>query len=138
MTFYQIPGIYTLQDIKYDLLKIIEPHDGWMFNEKDSDRVKALFESFLGDLQGSRKIFNFTIQVTEKENAYTYDVQIKINKDRSPKKLKIHVGKFVYTDPMAIDLTVEIEHPDGTKSSHKADIVPAEKEDANKGKEVTP
>ena len=106
-----------------------------MFNEKDSDRVKALFESFLGDLQASRKIFNFVIQVTEKENAYTFDVQIKINKDRSPKKLKIHVGKFIYTDPMAIDLTIEIEHPDGTKSSHKADIVPAEKEE---GKEVTP
>lgn len=98
---YSIGGIYTLQDIKFDLLKIIQPYDGYMFNKKDTDRVKSLFISFLGDLRGSYKIREFNIRDTEKENAITFDIEIRIHKDRSPKKLKIHVGKLPVYVPKA-------------------------------------
>ena len=92
----RISGIYTVQDVKYDLLKIIEPHDGYMYNRKDSDRVKSQFDAFLTDLQEANKIFNYSIYISTKENAVTYDVGVKMHKDRSPKKLKIHVGKLVH------------------------------------------
>lgn len=98
---YNIGGIYTLQDIKFDLLKIIQPYDGYMFNKKDTDRVKSLFISFLSDLRSSYKIREFNIRDTEKENAITFDIEIRIHKDRSPKKLKIHVGKLPAYVPKA-------------------------------------
>lgn len=98
---YNIGGTYTLQDIKYDLLKIIAPHDGYMYNRKDTDKVRTLFESFLNDLRRSYKIREFVIRDTEKENAITYDLEIRIHKDRSPKKLKIHVGRLLYTPKAA-------------------------------------
>jgi len=31
---YRIPGIYSIQDIKFDILKIIDPYDGYMYNKK--------------------------------------------------------------------------------------------------------
>lgn len=91
-----IGGMYNLQDIKFDLLKIIEPYDGYMFNQKDTDRVVGLFTTFLGDLRQARKIFEFEISTVDKENAVTFDVIVRIHKDRSPKKLKIHVGRLVH------------------------------------------
>lgn len=91
-----IKGTYALQDIKYDLLKIITPYDGYMFNHKDTDKVKSLFTSFLDDLRKAYKIREFDIQTTDKENAITFDVIVRIHKDRSPKKLKIHVGRLKY------------------------------------------
>ena len=91
-----IGGIYTLQDIKHDLLKIIEPYDGYMFNEKDTDRVTHLFKAFLGDIRQARKIFSYEIESTDKDNAVTFDISIKIHRDRTPKKLKIHVGRLVH------------------------------------------
>lgn len=100
---YQIGGIFNINDIKYDLLKIIEPHDGYMFNRKDSDRVKGLFDAYLGDLRGSRKIFSYSIYITNKDSAVTYDVQVQMQKERSPKKLKIHVGKLQYGEVATAD-----------------------------------
>lgn len=91
-----IGGSYSIQDIKYDLLKIIEPHDGYMYNRTDSDHVKTLFDAFLNDLRSSRHIFGHSIYVSAKDTAITYDVSIRMNRDRSPKKLKIHVGKLVH------------------------------------------
>lgn len=98
---YTIGGIYTLQDIKYDLLKIIAPHDGYMYNNKDTAKVRSLFNSFLGDLKKGYKIREYEIRDTEKENAITFDIEIRIHKDRSPKKLKIHVGRLLYTPKAA-------------------------------------
>jgi hypothetical protein len=89
-----IGGIYNLQDIKYDLLKIIEPFDGYMFNEKDTQHVSNLFTSFLSDLQTARKLQEFEVTTVDKDNAVTFDIVIRIHRDRSPKKLKIHVGRL--------------------------------------------
>ena len=99
--YFRLMGYYNINDIKYDLLKIIAPHDGYMYNRKDTDKVRSLFESFLGDLRKAYKIREFVIRDTEKDNAITYDLEIRIHKDRSPKKLKIHVGRLLYTSKAA-------------------------------------
>ena len=95
-SYFKLMGYYNINDIKYDLLKIIAPYDGYMYNEKDTNKLISVFNSYLGDLKRSYKIFSFEIANTEKENAITFDIQIKMQKDRSPKKLKIHVGKLWY------------------------------------------
>lgn len=92
--YFRLMGYYNINDIKYDLLKIIAPYDGYMYNEKDTNKLVGVFNSYLGDLKKSYKIFSYEIADTEKENAITFDIQIKMQKDRSPKKLKIHVGKL--------------------------------------------
>ena len=95
-TYFKLMGYYNINDIKYDLLKIIAPYDGYMYNEVETNKLISVFNSYLGDLKRSYKIFSFEIANTEKENAITFDIQIKMQKDRSPKKLKIHVGKLWY------------------------------------------
>ena len=92
--YFRMSGFYNINDIKYDLLKIIQPYDGYMYNEKETNQLISVFNSYLGDLREARKIFSFEIVPTEKENAITFDIQIKMQRDRSPKKLKIHVGKL--------------------------------------------
>lgn len=91
-----IQGIYSLQDIKYDLLKIIEPFDGLMYNHVETARVVQLFSCYLADLQQAWKLREFQIDAIEKDNAVTFDIDIKIHRDRSPKKLKIHVGRLTH------------------------------------------
>jgi uncharacterized Fe-S radical SAM superfamily protein PflX len=93
---YRIQGQFNINDVKYDLLKIIHPYDGYMYNEKDTVRVNSLFKAYLSDLKYSNKIFSYEIQNSEKENAVTFDVHVTMQKDRSAKKLKIHIGKLVY------------------------------------------
>jgi hypothetical protein len=93
---YRISGQYNIIDVKYDLLKIIQPYDGLMHSDKDVTIIRSLFVSYLNDLKHSWKIFGFNIDNVEKDNAFTYDVQVQMHRDRSPKKLKIHVGKLVY------------------------------------------
>ncbi len=93
---YYIAGLYSIQNVKHDLLKIIEPYDGYMFNRKDTDKVRSLFISYLGDLRNSKKIYEYHIYSIIKENAITFDISIKLHKDRSAKKLKIHVGTLQY------------------------------------------
>ena len=50
----------------------------------------------MNDLKHSWKIFSFNVENVEKDNAFTFDVQVQMHRERSPKKLKIHVGKLVY------------------------------------------
>lgn len=97
---YRINGHYNINDVKFDLLKIIQPHDGYMYNEKDVSMIRTLFVSYLNDLRYSYKIFGFQIESMEKQNAYTFDIQVQMQRERSPKKLKIHVGKLVH--PMGV------------------------------------
>lgn len=85
----------SINDIKHDLIKIIEPYDGRLEAKEGSEnRVKRLFKGYLADLTKTRKIQDFTIVSSVRDTAITYDVNVKINADRSPKKLKIHVGIF--------------------------------------------
>jgi hypothetical protein len=85
----------SINDIKYDLIKIIEPFDGRLEGKVGSEkRVERLFKTYLVDLTKSRQIQDFNIVSSVRDTAVTYDVNVKINADRSPKKLKIHVGIF--------------------------------------------
>jgi len=83
----------SLNDIKYDLLKIIEPWDGRL--ESNNPRpVRHLFIQYLNDLQKEKMIYDFSIDTTNRESAFTFDVTVRMSPTRSPKKLKIHVGIF--------------------------------------------
>ena len=85
----------SINDIKWDLIRIIEPWDGILENKPESEQVVLrLFKHYLGDLAKQHKIQDFTIVGSIRDTAITYDVAIKISADRSPKKLKIHVGIF--------------------------------------------
>tara|TARA_B100001057_G_C22601257_1_gene852873 strand:- start:349 stop:654 length:306 start_codon:yes stop_codon:yes gene_type:complete len=87
----------SINDIKWDLIKIIEPYDGRLENKVGSDEaVSSSFTSYLGDLSKQGKIQDFNIVSSLRETAITYDIAIKLSVDRSPKKLKIHVGIFQY------------------------------------------
>jgi hypothetical protein len=72
VNFFKLTGYYNINDIKYDLLKIIAPYDGYMYNEKETEKLLSVFGSYLGDLKRSFKIFSFEIEHTEKENAITH------------------------------------------------------------------
>lgn len=85
----------SINDIKHDLIKIIEPFDGRLEGKVGSEkRVERLFKTYLVDLTKNRQIQDFTVVSSVRDTAVTYDVNVKINADRSPKKLKIHVGIF--------------------------------------------
>ena len=87
----------SINDIKWDLIKIIEPYDGRIENKAGSDTaVSSSFTSYLSDLKQQGKIQDFNIVSSLRETAITYDIAIKLSADRSPKKLKIHVGIFQY------------------------------------------
>ena len=38
-SYFRLMGYYNINDIKYDLLKIIQPYDGYMYNEKDTNKL---------------------------------------------------------------------------------------------------
>jgi hypothetical protein len=83
----------SLNDIKYDLLKIIEPYDGVLEVGKPRP-VRHLFVQYLRDLQKEKSIYDFSIDTTDRSAAITFDITIRMAAGRSPKKLKIHVGVF--------------------------------------------
>ena len=85
----------SINDVKYDLIRIIEPYDGILEAKSTSESiVKKLFGTYLNDLKQESKIQDYTITSVIRDTAITYDVAVKISADRSPKKLKIHVGIF--------------------------------------------
>jgi hypothetical protein len=83
----------SLNDIKFDLLKIIEPWDG-VLEVGNPKPVRGMFNAYLTDLQKERMIYDYSIDTTTRDNAYTFDVNVRLSPTRSPKKLKIHVGVF--------------------------------------------
>lgn len=85
----------NISNIKYDLIKIIEPWDGILMRNQ-SEPVYRLFVSYLNDLRKEGKLREFNVSSTNRDTAITYDVAIKFSNERSPKKLKIHVGTFQY------------------------------------------
>lgn len=107
-TFVSKANIH-INDIKYDLLKIAEPHDGYMTPELSStdDLIVKLFKAYLEDLRKDGYIFSYDVPtITFKDTSATYDVVAQITKDRTPKKIKIHVG--FYQSPWP-DLAVKLK-----------------------------
>jgi hypothetical protein len=83
-----------INDIKYDLLKIAEMYDG-ILQDGLGHMAADMFQNYLSDLRADRWIYGYEItEVVLKEQSYTYDVSIQITGDRTPKKLKIHVGLY--------------------------------------------
>lgn len=83
-----------INDIKYDLLKVAEPWDGVMF-EGIEQRPLHLFRCYLQDLVSARMINSFDLPGHEvKDTSITYDVVVQITRDRTPKRIKIHVGLY--------------------------------------------
>ena len=88
-------GRVSVNDIKWDLIKIIEPYDGLLATNEGSERiVRRLFEKYLGDLKYAHLINDSSVSSSIRDTAITYDVAVKVAADRSPKKLKIHVGVY--------------------------------------------
>lgn len=87
-------AMININDIKYDLLKIAELYDGIL--QEGLGRLPAdMFQAYLSDMRAERWIHSYEItEVMLKEYSYTYDVSIQITNDRTPKKLKIHVGLY--------------------------------------------
>jgi len=81
-----------INDVKYDLLKIAELYDG-VLQEGLGHMPADMFNAYLSDLRGEDWVHDFEVsEITLKEQSYTYDISVQITKDRTPKKLKIHVG----------------------------------------------
>jgi hypothetical protein len=88
-------GRVSINDIKWDLIRIIEPYDGLLDQSRESEqKVRTLFESYLRDLKIADLIQDYTVLSTMRETAVTFDISVKVSADRSAKKLKIHVGVF--------------------------------------------
>lgn len=83
-----------INDVKYDLLKIAEMFDG-ILQDGLGHLAADMFSKYLDDLKEGRWIHGYEIsEIVLKEQSYTYDVNVQITGDRTPKKLKIHVGLY--------------------------------------------
>ena len=83
-----------INDIKYDLLKIAEMYDG-ILQDGLGYLAADMFSKYLDDMREGRWIHSYEISdMVLKEQSYTFDVNVQITGDRTPKKLKIHVGLY--------------------------------------------
>ena len=88
-------GRVSVNDIKWDLIKIIEPYDGVLATNEGSEKtVRHLFDRYLSDLRYAGLISEYSIYSNIRDTAITYDVSVKLSAERSAKKLKIHVGVY--------------------------------------------
>jgi len=84
----------NINDIKYDLLKIAEVHDG-LLQDGLGELPLTLFNAYLTDMCNLNWIYDYQIsEIILKEHSFTYDINIQITRDRTPKKLKVHVGLY--------------------------------------------
>ena len=87
-------SVISINDIKYDLLKISEMFDGLLIDGL-GHIASDMFCKYLEDLRRADLIYGYEITDSVlKEHSFTYDVGIQITSDRTPKKLKIHVGLY--------------------------------------------
>jgi hypothetical protein len=84
----------SVNDIKFDLLKVAEIYDG-LLQDGLGYLASDMFSKYLDDLKNDNQIYSYEItDVVLKEQSYTYDINVQITQDRTPKKLKIHVGLY--------------------------------------------
>jgi len=87
-------ALININDVKYDLLKIAEMYDG-LLQDGLGHLAADMFSAYLNDLKKDNWIHGFEItEMVLKEFSFTYDVNVQITGDRTPKKLKIHVGLY--------------------------------------------
>ena len=91
---YVSRAMININDIKYDLLKISDMFDG-VLQEGLGYLAADMLCKYLQDMCNQRWIYSFDItEIVLKEHSYTYDLNIQITNDRTPKKLKIHIGLY--------------------------------------------
>ena len=91
-------GRVSVNDIKWDLIRIIQPYDGMLESSPRGEKtIRRLFDSYLRDLKYANLIYSYTVFSNIRETAITFDVAIKTSQDSGTKKLKIHAG--VYSHP---------------------------------------
>jgi len=91
---YVSRAMININDIKYDLLKIAEMYDG-VLQDGLGHLPADMFLAYLSDMRADRWIHSYEVsEIMLKDHSYTYDVGIQITNDRTPKKLKIHVGLY--------------------------------------------
>ena len=91
---YVSRAMININDIKYDLLKIAEMYDG-VLQDGLGYLPADMFLAYLSDMRADRWIHSYEVsEIMLKDHSYTYDVGIQITNDRTPKKLKIHVGLY--------------------------------------------
>jgi hypothetical protein len=86
-------NLISISDIKYDLLKIIEPYDG-VITKNNAKVVERKFSVYLDDLKKDAALKEYTITLSQKNDSIMYDVGLKLTNEKSPKKLKIYVSTF--------------------------------------------
>lgn len=87
-------ALININDIKYDLLKISEIYDG-VLQDGLGHLPADMYSLYLNDLCKDGFIHSYEIsEFVLKEHSFTYDVSVRITGDRTPKKLKIHVGLY--------------------------------------------
>ena len=100
-----------INDVKYDLLKIAEIYDG-ILQDGLGYLAADMFSKYLEDLKKDNWIHGYEIsEIVLKEHSYTYDVNVQITNDRTPKKLKIHVGLYKSVWP---DIAANFKYNDKT------------------------
>ena len=91
---YVSRAMININDIKYDLLKIAEMYDG-VLQDGLGHLPADMFLAYFSDMRADRWIHSYEVsEIMLKDHSYTYDVGIQITNDRTPKKLKIHVGLY--------------------------------------------
>lgn len=84
----------NINDVKYDLLKIAEIYDG-ILQDGLGDLAAKMFCHYLDDMCADKLIYSYEItDIMLKEHSYTYDINVKPSIDRTPKKIKVHVGLY--------------------------------------------
>lgn len=88
-------ALVSINDIKWDLIKITAPFDGILENKpRGANKVRSMFEAYLKDLRSDQHITDYNVFSSIRDSAITYDISVKVASDRSPRKLKIHVGTY--------------------------------------------
>lgn len=91
----------SLQDIKFTLLKLREPFDGWMDRPNDiwpgsKKTLRELFRAYLDDLKNDSAILDYSIEVGKNEKSHVFNVYVSMGRFRNPdtKLIPIYVDYF--------------------------------------------
>jgi len=100
----------SLNDVKYDLRKIVEPYVGNLEYARTTTRVggqysnapvsnkpakiRRMMHRYLTDLQKSKTIIDYSLTSQQRDMSLTFEISLQINKYREPKIIRIDVRTF--------------------------------------------
>ena len=83
----------VVHDIKYDLLKIMEPWNGRL-TKNSPGPVRRLYSEYLKDLAKSKLIKDHSIDIDKNEKSHIFYVNVRTLSKNSPQVIKIYVDYF--------------------------------------------